>query len=58
MQKFKSNEIFNYCPSDSTQDRNEPAVVYKDLDSIESNMIIASSNLISYLGIKNKNGNK
>ena len=58
MQKFDANDIFNYCPSDSIQDRNEEAVIYKDLDSIECNMIIASSNLLPFLGIKDKNGSE
>ncbi|SDB25699.1 hypothetical protein [Eubacterium oxidoreducens] len=43
MENFDDDEIFNYCPSDSSD---ENAMEYEDMDSIECNMIIASENLL------------
>lgn len=56
VEQYDDKEIFNYCPSDTLLSKYENTKIYKDLDSIESNMIIASYNLLPYLGIKDKNG--
>lgn len=58
MNKFDDSQIYNYASSDLKLEKNEKKVIYDDMDSIESNMLIISQNMLPILGVKDKDGKK